>query len=217
MTFSNRFQGASQNPQSDDLSNLNRQGQHPSLPIFEHPTQYSNADFVQSQPLNQDAHVSLSKVESKGGGYSYHSVQEASSIHRQKTWKQKHMSGWRFSTSLFALAAAVVLIANIGIVIYCVQKSGGSANGGFKPVYTGDCGRTKTLNTVLHLVINILSSLLLTSSNYCMQILAAPNRKAVCLGLHSTSWPLTPRRSMKRMQSGDGLILAFPRFVISSL
>lgn len=97
----------------------------------------------------------------------------------EKTWRQSNMSGWRFSASLFAAAAAAVLVANIAISIYAVGQYGGKLTAEFKPVFVGDCEKTKTINTWAHLAINVLSSLLLSGSNYCMQVLTAPSRNAV--------------------------------------
>ena len=44
---------------------------------------------------------------------------------------------------------------------------------------TGDCTSIKNTTIGLHLVINVLSTLLLASGNYCMQGLVAPDRKSV--------------------------------------
>jgi hypothetical protein len=41
----------------------------------------------------------------------------------------------------------------------------------------GRCARVRKLSTWAHLLINILRSLLLCASNYCMQVLIAPNRE----------------------------------------
>lgn len=45
--------------------------------------------------------------------------------------------------------------------------------------YQGDCNKVKTANRWFHLCINIVSTMLLGSSNYCAQILAAPTREEV--------------------------------------
>ena len=41
-------------------------------------------------------------------------------------------------------------------------------------LYLGDCHFVKNANRWLHLLINALSTLLLGSSNYCMQLLVSP-------------------------------------------
>jgi hypothetical protein len=46
-------------------------------------------------------------------------------------------------------------------------------------LYKGDCNVSQRLSLSLHLVINILSTLLFSSSNLCMQLLASPTRKEI--------------------------------------
>jgi hypothetical protein len=95
-----------------------------------------------------------------------------------KTWKQRHFSGWRFGVKVFSLAGATVLVANIAIAVFAVRQYG-RISLGFKPVFTGDCKHTTTLNTWVHFTINILSSILLAGSNFTMQVLSAPTREEV--------------------------------------
>ncbi|KAL3455602.1 hypothetical protein BJX64DRAFT_297452 [Aspergillus heterothallicus] len=49
----------------------------------------------------------------------------------------------------------------------------------FASMYKGKCSTAKNWSTGMHLVINILSTLMLGASNYCMQCLAAPSRGQV--------------------------------------
>jgi hypothetical protein len=154
---------------------------------YEQQGLYGPQSVSPDQPDQSEQYVpqTYTAQPAKSTNYAYEPVLEAST-HRTKTWKQKHMSGWRFGASLFAVTALVVLIANIGITIYAVREYGGSVTADFKPVFTGDCGKTKSLNTWLHLTINVLSSVLLAGSNYCMQVLTAPSRKDVSiLRLHN--------------------------------
>jgi len=46
-------------------------------------------------------------------------------------------------------------------------------------LYQGDCDTSKRLDTSLHVVINILSTLLLSSSNLCLQLLLSPTRAEI--------------------------------------
>ncbi|KAF0320340.1 hypothetical protein GQ607_012436 [Colletotrichum asianum] len=41
------------------------------------------------------------------------------------------------------------------------------------------CSETKAINTGIHVVVNILSTILLSGSNYCMQCLMAPTRSEI--------------------------------------
>jgi hypothetical protein len=90
---------------------------------------------------------------------------------KPKRWR----SGWRFGTVNCAASASVVFLINLVVTIWgsTHNKSNDSV------LYEGDCDRVDRLNTGLHLLINLLSTLLLSSSNYCMQCLSAPTRKEV--------------------------------------
>jgi len=48
---------------------------------------------------------------------------------------------------------------------------------GIGAMYHGNCAYVEQLNTLLHLLINLLSTLLLGASNFGMQILVAPTRR----------------------------------------
>lgn len=48
-------------------------------------------------------------------------------------------------------------------------------------MFTGDCTISGRSTKAIHLIINLLSSLLLGASNYCMQRLVAPTRKEIDL------------------------------------
>lgn len=50
---------------------------------------------------------------------------------------------------------------------------------GIGTVFHGDCARAKTINTWLQLAVNVLSTILLGASNYCMQCLGSPTREEV--------------------------------------
>lgn len=43
----------------------------------------------------------------------------------------------------------------------------------------GHCSQTSAINTAVHILINVISSLFLSTGNYCMQILIAPSREEI--------------------------------------
>ncbi|KFA50076.1 hypothetical protein S40293_08611 [Stachybotrys chartarum IBT 40293] len=51
-----------------------------------------------------------------------------------------------------------------------------------------DCSQTELLNTVLHIIINVLSAALLAGSNYCMQCIIAPTRSQVDVAHEKKRW-----------------------------
>ena len=89
---------------------------------------------------------------------------------------------WQFSLIGGACACIVVLIINFGITIWSSVSFVGSESGDRsirRIIYEGSCSDSRIINVVIHLVINIFSSILLASSNYGMQCLSAPTRADV--------------------------------------
>ncbi|KAH6894387.1 hypothetical protein B0T10DRAFT_603888 [Thelonectria olida] len=85
--------------------------------------------------------------------------------------------GWKFSLSLNATTALNILFLNIAVAIWASTKdTTGSDDAALRTIYEGSCSKASRLNTLIHLLINILSSLLLAASNYAMQCLSAPTR-----------------------------------------
>lgn len=88
--------------------------------------------------------------------------------------------GWRAGVRCAAALSAFVLLLNISVIVVAYthpvrQQSGES----FGPLIIGDCERIKRIGTWIHLGINVLSSLVLGGSNYCLQCLSAPTRTEV--------------------------------------
>lgn len=113
--------------------------------------------------------------------YCKNSDVEGSSGNREK------IKGWRFVVLLCAAGACLVFVINVIAAIVTVAKSG-LGNGGRLTLYEGDCGTTGNINAAIHLVINLLSTVLLGSSNYCMQCLSAPTREEVNVAHARKQW-----------------------------
>lgn len=71
----------------------------------------------------------------------------------------------------------VVLGLNIAFLVYAELNS--EIQIGSSLIYTGSCSKVKNLKLWLHLVINVLSTTLEASSNFCIQILNSPRRDEV--------------------------------------
>lgn len=83
------------------------------------------------------------------------------------------------TTLLWAcIASWVCLILNLAWTIWAVTKHPADSNS-IGVLYQGSCSKTNSLSMWLHLLINILSTVLLAASNYCMQISLAPTREEV--------------------------------------
>lgn len=84
-----------------------------------------------------------------------------------------------------------VLVANIILTIVAVvlaYSKYGAGEFGYAPVHQGKCSVAKNSATGIHLVINILSTIMLGASNYCMQCLAAPSRSEVDEAHQKRAW-----------------------------
>jgi hypothetical protein len=84
---------------------------------------------------------------------------------------------WRTSLYMFVGLACAVFILNTGLLTWIVRTRG--TNDGVGILYEASCDMTEKVNIGIHLLINILSSALLSASNYCMQCLSAPTRPEV--------------------------------------
>ncbi|KIW02250.1 uncharacterized protein PV09_06402 [Verruconis gallopava] len=99
----------------------------------------------------------------------------------RRSWKIgcfKLGSGWRFAVFGCAMSCTVSFALNLLLVIVIVAKYGVDSSGRLQ-MYEGDCVSTEKLNTVVHIFINAMSTVLLSSSNYVMQCICAVTREEV--------------------------------------
>ncbi|KAK1807890.1 hypothetical protein LTR12_017755 [Friedmanniomyces endolithicus] len=82
--------------------------------------------------------------------------------------------------------ATATLFFNIAATIFASKQYG--QKGGIGEIFRGDCRAAEYLNTGLHLIINILSTLLLVASNFCAHILSAPTRDEVDNAHEDRQW-----------------------------
>lgn len=79
--------------------------------------------------------------------------------------------------TLCAATASSVLTINVVLTVFASIKYG--LHDGFGTLQECNCHTTKDLSLWLHLAINVLSTLLLGASNYCMQCLTSPTREEI--------------------------------------
>jgi uncharacterized protein DUF6536 len=87
--------------------------------------------------------------------------------------------GWKFGVTGWAVAVIVTLFINIGLSVFTIVGSNQGFDKGIRTLLQGDCSKITTYNRGAHLIINVLSTLLLSGSNYCMQCLSAPTRREI--------------------------------------
>lgn len=85
---------------------------------------------------------------------------------------------WRFGLLAGLYASIAVLLSNLILFIYGSTAHGGITDG-IGTISKGDSQSIERLSTAYHVLINILSTILLTSSNYAMQLLCAPTREEI--------------------------------------
>jgi hypothetical protein len=94
----------------------------------------------------------------------------------------KHGRLWIKGVVICSWVMGSVLIINTILTIIAAGLAYGNNNAqnfSFASMYKGKCSTAKNWSTGMHLVINILSTLMLGASNYCMQCLASPSRAQV--------------------------------------
>jgi hypothetical protein len=87
---------------------------------------------------------------------------------------RQRLRGWRFGVLLSSVMASSVLLMNCVAAI--VIQSTYVTRDGVSTALESDCDVANRWSLGLHIAINILSSLLLSASNYTMQVLNAPTR-----------------------------------------
>lgn len=129
---------------------------------------------TKTKPVGTDVELEALRSEE----YNAHPRQR-SSIGSSDTILRSNHPQWKLSIRYCALAGGFVFLLNSILLLYGEGRAGFpilSSNDGKRTVYDGDCNTTKRINVGIHLVINILSTILLGASNYCMQCMSAPTR-----------------------------------------
>jgi len=74
-------------------------------------------------------------------------------------------------------------LTTILLVLFCISLIGFKHEStGTSEIYKGSCSRSSKVDIAVHLIINILGTLILSSSNFFMQILTAPTREIIDKG-----------------------------------
>lgn len=93
--------------------------------------------------------------------------------HTFRTWRSRRDVVMRACS----VTSVVIFLINLSCTILFKTKWG--SDGDINTFYHGDCLKAGRISTGLHVIINLLSTLLLGASNLCMQLLAAPRRSEV--------------------------------------
>lgn len=97
-----------------------------------------------------------------------------------------HLSGWKIGVSVCAATAVFVCLLNITLTLWAVINH--KVEDGLSYLYTGSCQEVATMSLWIHLGINAMSTMLLSASNYTMQVISSPTRKEVDKAHARTKW-----------------------------
>lgn len=158
--------------------------------------------FKTYRPIDRD--IELNGLESSLGPFQFSKPLPAlptdKALPKLPFWKTVDLEtlrhGWRFGAALGAVCAILVLLLNIFLTIWGSLRS--SANGGH--IHQGSCHKADRINMGLHMVINVLSTLLLAASNYCMQCLCAPTRSDIESAHRQGRWLDIGVQSLRNIQ-----------------
>ncbi|KAF4626006.1 hypothetical protein G7Y89_g12156 [Cudoniella acicularis] len=87
---------------------------------------------------------------------------------------------------LHVVIISTIFIINLGLTIYSMKNFPYSRGSGV--IYQGSCDIVKRLDLWLHLLINVLSTLMLMASNYCMQLQVSPTRENLDTAHANNEW-----------------------------
>jgi hypothetical protein len=86
-------------------------------------------------------------------------------------------TGWRGGVLACAVLVACCVLIEIALLVVAVKLN--SPQNGLGTLYRGSCARVKNLSNYLLIPLNVLGTITLSSSNYVMQTLNAPNRQEI--------------------------------------
>lgn len=108
--------------------------------------------------------------------------------YRVRRTRRSFLQGWRPGGLASFVGAVSVFICNLTITIWVFKNPDYDVDNSVGTLFQGSCARVRNLNVWLHLLINVFSTLLLSASNYCMQVLSAPSRAEVDRAHASRHW-----------------------------
>lgn len=97
------------------------------------------------------------------------------------------LEGWRIGVLTGCFASGLVFLINLVLLLVAAIRYGGFQDG-IATLAHGERGSIAAISTTLHLLINILSTVLLSSSSYTMQILSSPTRPEVDAAHDQGQW-----------------------------
>jgi hypothetical protein len=136
----------------------------------------------------------------------------------QRPAKQRLLTGWRVGTLVSLCGTISVCVFNFIVTIWVWKGPNYEVEGFIGTLFSGNCAKVRHINVWVHLMVNTLSTLLLCASNYCMQVLSAPNREEVDRAHTRRTWLYIGGPSLHNLwRIGRGRVLMWALLMVSSL
>lgn len=126
--------------------------------------------------VRQQSHTSIPTYSASQRTFETQSLTR-SSTQPDSTDFTRSKSRWRKpqrATALWSLGVFTIILANCTLLGWALKKFGTTDL--IVKLQQGSCSEANRVNTWVHLAINLLSTVILSGSNYCMQCLVAPTR-----------------------------------------
>ena len=101
---------------------------------------------------------------------------------------QKCLSGWRVGALIGLCLATCICILNFSLTIWVWSKTNRKIEGMIGTLFEGNCETARRRSVWIHLFVNSMGTLLLAASNYCMQVLSAPDRAELTCAHERLKW-----------------------------
>lgn len=96
------------------------------------------------------------------------------------------MTGWRGGVTYNTLLSSIMLFVCALCLILVATKA--QAILGETTVYSGSCATASSVNTGIHVLINVFSVILVAGANYTYHVLSSPTRLEVAAAHHQKQW-----------------------------
>lgn len=106
-------------------------------------------------------------------------ISQQGAFGEKKSWLRRvgwssRLLGWRAGALTAATLAGISLLVNLVMVSWLAGHSEDRST--LVELYNGSCSKVEEIDVWAHFALNVVSTLLLGGSNYCMQCLCAPTR-----------------------------------------
>ena len=114
---------------------------------------------------------------------------------------RERFTGWQVGVAVSFILVVLVLLLHISILIWIYASL--NPHNGIALAHEGNCSQIEKWSQWIHLLINLLSTLMLGASNYCMQRLSSPTRNDLDRAHAARRWLDIGVPSVRNLRSLD--------------